>query len=82
MGTAWSPSPACVVPTPSQLAALGTVLCLHRPGAAREFDGWSSARRAQAPAGLDFGGRHESLRFFDPTMPALLTFPHYEVPPT
>jgi hypothetical protein len=75
-------SPACVVPTPSQLAALGTVLWLHCPGAARELDGWSSARRAQTPAGLDFGGMHETLRFFEPTMPALLTYPHYEVPPT
>ncbi|MDR6991577.1 Hemin transport protein [Luteimonas sp. 3794] len=65
MATALSPSTACVVPTPSQLAALGTVLCLHRPGAARELGGWSSARRAEAHAGLDLDGMHESLRFFD-----------------
>ncbi|MEF3082760.1 Hemin transport protein [Luteimonas sp. SMYT11W] len=65
MATALSPSIACVVPTPSQLAALGTVLCLHRPGAARELGGWSSARRAEAHAGLDLDGMHESLRFFD-----------------
>ena len=65
MASARSPSIACVVPTPSQLAALGTVLCLHRPGAARELGGWSSARRTQAHAALDFDGMQESLRFFD-----------------
>ena len=65
MAIALSPSIACVVPTPSQLAALGTVLCLHRPGAARELGGWSSARRAEAHAGLYVDGMHESLRFFD-----------------
>ncbi|MDR7191635.1 Hemin transport protein [Luteimonas terrae] len=65
MATALSPSTVCVVPTPSQLAALGTVLCLHRPGAARALGGWSSARRAEAHAGLDLDGMHESLRFFD-----------------
>lgn len=53
------------VPTPSQLAALGTVLCLHRAGAARELGGWSSASRAEAHAGLDGDGMHESLWFFD-----------------
>ncbi|MFL6588423.1 MAG: Hemin transport protein [Luteimonas sp.] len=65
MAAAPSSSTACVVPTPSQLAALGTVLCLHRSGAARELGGWSSARRTEAHAGLDLDGMHESLRFFD-----------------
>lgn len=56
---------ASVVPTPSQLASLGTVLCLHRSGAARELGGWSSALRAESHAGLDGDGMHESLWFFD-----------------
>ena len=65
MATALSASDARLVSTPSQLASLGTVLCLHRSGAARELGGWASALRTESHAGLDDDGMHESLWFFD-----------------
>ncbi|WP_337246123.1 Hemin transport protein [Luteimonas sp. gir] len=52
-------------PTPAQLATLGTVLCLHRPGSASELGGWSRARRVEAHRALDGDGMRESLLFFD-----------------
>ena len=52
-------------PTPAQLARLGTVLCLHRPGGAAELGGWARAVRAEVHTGLDDDGVEESLRFFD-----------------
>ncbi|MBB3344286.1 Hemin transport protein [Luteimonas sp. RC10] len=52
-------------PTPAQLATLGAVLCLHRPGAASELGGWSRARRVEAHRALDGDGMREHLLFFD-----------------
>ncbi|UNK41726.1 Hemin transport protein [Luteimonas sp. S4-F44] len=52
-------------PTPAQLATLGTVLCLHRPGAASELGGWARARRVEVHRALDGDGMRESLLFFD-----------------
>ncbi|MEN4904810.1 Hemin transport protein [Luteimonas sp. TWI1416] len=52
-------------PTTAQLATLGTVLCLHRPGAVNELGGWSRARRVEAHRALDDDGMRESLLFFD-----------------
>ncbi|KLJ01137.1 hypothetical protein [Luteimonas sp. FCS-9] len=52
-------------PTAAQLATLGTVLCLHRPGTASELGGWSRARRVEAHRALDGDGMRESLWFFD-----------------
>ncbi len=53
------------LPTPAQLALLGTVLCLHRPGVVNELDGWSRARRVEAHRAINGDGMQESLWFFD-----------------
>ncbi|MCD9027503.1 Hemin transport protein [Luteimonas sp. BDR2-5] len=52
------------LPAPAQLAALGTVLCVHRPGSAAELGGWTRAVHVEVHAGLDGDGVEESLRFF------------------
>lgn len=53
------------LPTPRQLAALGTVLCLYRSGPGGELAGWSRAVRAEACAALDSDGMHECVSFHD-----------------
>ncbi len=52
------------LPLPSQLAALGTVLCLYRP-CDGELGGWRHAVSAHACQGVDSDGIHESLCFLD-----------------
>ena len=51
------------LPTPSQLAGLGTVLCLYRAGG--ELGGWSRAVRAEAGAALHSDGPDECIAFRD-----------------
>ena|GEM_PF-344956 len=53
------------LPTPRQLAQLGTVLCLYRQASGGELAGWSQAVRAEAGAELDSDGMQESLLFYD-----------------
>ena len=53
------------LPTPRQLAGLGTVLCLYRNGPGGELAGWSRAVRAEACATLDSDGMHECVAFHD-----------------
>lgn len=53
------------VPRAQQLAALGTVLCLHRHQDGSELSGWARAVRVEARAGVDSDGLGESLAFFD-----------------
>ncbi|WMJ67869.1 Hemin transport protein [Stenotrophomonas sp. 24(2023)] len=55
-GVAW--------PTPSQLSALGTVLCLYRADGS-ELAGWRQAVRVHACQGVDSEGLRESLCFLD-----------------
>lgn len=56
--------PAKALPTPGQLAALGTVLCLYRPDSS-ELGGWKRAVSAHACQGMDSEGIRESLCFVD-----------------
>lgn len=56
---------AARLPTPRQLAGLGTVLCLYRSGPGGELAGWSRAVRAEACAALDSDGMHECVAFHD-----------------
>lgn len=53
------------MPHPGQLAALGIVLCLHRPALGSELEGWRRARSIAACQQLDSDGLHERLEFFD-----------------
>lgn len=53
------------LPHPRQLAALGTVLCLHRSDDAGELDGWSHAAGIASQLQVDSDGVRESLWFFD-----------------
>ncbi|MCC8539384.1 Hemin transport protein [Xanthomonas axonopodis pv. poinsettiicola] len=53
------------LPRPSQLAALGTVLCLYRPALGHELDGWQHAVEAAACRQLDSDGVREGIWFFD-----------------
>ena len=48
------------LPSPEQLAALGTVLCLYRPESS-ELGGWKHAVSAHACQGMDSEGIRESL---------------------
>ena len=57
--------PAPGIPHPGQLAALGIVLCLHRPALGAELEGWRRARGIAACQQLDSDGLHERLEFFD-----------------
>lgn len=57
--------PAPGMPHPGQLAALGIVLCLHRPALGAELEGWRRARTLAASQSLDSDGLHERLAFFD-----------------
>ena len=57
------PMAASRLPTPSQLASLGTVLCLYRAGGER--GGWSRAVRAEAGAALHSEGPDECIAFRD-----------------
>lgn len=52
------------LPSPAQLAALGTVLCLYRPESS-ELGGWQHAVSAHACQGVDSEGIRESLCFAD-----------------
>jgi len=52
------------LPSPEQLAALGTVLCLYRPESS-ELGGWKHAVSAHACQGMDSEGIRESLCFGD-----------------
>ncbi len=62
------PHPAApVLPTPGQLASLGTVLCLFRGQAGGELSGWAQSVRASASAVLDSDGLCECLSFQDAT---------------
>lgn len=51
-------------PAPSQLAALGTVLCLYRADGS-ELAGWQQAVAAHACQGVDSEGVRESVCFTD-----------------
>lgn len=53
------------LPTPSQLAALGAVLCLHRPQSGGELAGWAQAVHAEVRSALDSDGVREELVFSD-----------------
>lgn len=57
--------PAPRLPQPRQLAALGTVLCLHRVQTGGELAGWAQAVRAEARSSLDSDGLREYLSFYD-----------------
>ena len=52
------------LPSPAQLAGLGTVLCLYRPESS-ELGGWQHAMSAHACQGMDSEGIRESLCFSD-----------------
>lgn len=56
--------PGAGLPLPRQLAALGAVLCLYRPGDG-ELGGWRHAVSVHACQGVDSDGIHESICFLD-----------------
>jgi hypothetical protein len=58
-------STAGVLPSPAQLAALGTLLCLYHRQAGGELAGWSQAVHAVSHSGIDSEGLRESLWFHD-----------------
>ncbi|WP_202844229.1 Hemin transport protein [Luteimonas saliphila] len=58
------PQPTAL-PTPHQLARLGTVLCLYRQQPRGELAGWSQAVRVEAGVELDSDGACEHLLFYD-----------------
>ncbi|MFT4178767.1 MAG: Hemin transport protein [Thermomonas sp.] len=60
-----SPAEASQLPDARQLAALGSVLCLHRAHAGSELDGWLQAVRATSESALDSDGLYERLEFLD-----------------
>jgi hypothetical protein len=61
-----APAPgAAPMPTPAELAALGTVLCLSRADGGGETGGWLRACRVEVAVALDSDGMRESLRFHD-----------------
>ncbi len=53
------------LPLPSELAALGTVLCLYHGRSGGELAGWSRAVEAVACASLDSDGMRECVLFRD-----------------
>lgn len=55
------------LPSPLQLAALGTVLCLYRARSGGELGGWRRAVQAESSATLDSDGMREALVFRDAT---------------
>jgi hypothetical protein len=59
-----APGPA-QLPSPQELAALGTLLCLYRAHAGGELGGWQRAVRVAASALLDSDGMRECLVFRD-----------------
>lgn len=59
------PESTARLPTPRQLAQLGTVLCLYRQQSGGELAGWAQALRTEAGAELDSDGMQESLLFYD-----------------
>jgi hypothetical protein len=63
-GPPFSPLLAC---TPTALAALGPLLCLHVDGDPHLLSGWRRARSLIASVHLDSDGPCEALRFFDAT---------------
>ncbi|HAI94922.1 MAG TPA: Hemin transport protein [Xanthomonadaceae bacterium] len=54
-----------VMPAASALAALGPVLCMHRPGHGNELVGWSRAVHTESRVRMDSEDVIESLHFFD-----------------
>lgn len=54
-----------LLPSPPELAALGTLLCLYRPHAGGELGGWLRAERAETSTALDSDGMRECLVFRD-----------------
>ena len=56
---------AAPLPRPSQLAALGTVLCLYRAQSGGELSGWAQAACAERGGGVDSDGFREHLLFHD-----------------
>lgn len=56
---------AARLPSPQELAALGTLLCLYRAHAGGELGGWRRAVRVEASALLDSDGMRECLVFRD-----------------
>ena len=53
------------LPRPSELSALGAVLCLYRVQQGGELAGWSQAVQACVCSGRDSDGLREQLLFFD-----------------
>lgn len=53
------------LPRPSQLATLGTVLCLYRPSFGSELAGWARSATLAVQLQVDSDGLRESLWFFD-----------------
>ena len=53
------------MPSPSQLAALGPVLCLYRPQRGGELEGWRAAVRASACCDIDSECLRECICFYD-----------------
>ncbi|MGH8033365.1 MAG: Hemin transport protein [Luteimonas sp.] len=58
-------TPPRALPSPSQLAALGAVLCLYRAQSGGELTGWAQATRAESHSVLDSDGLREHLVFRD-----------------
>lgn len=59
------PTPQPALPTPRQLEALGTVLCLYRPQPGGELAGWTQAVRAEVEAEVESDGLRGRLSFLD-----------------
>ncbi len=53
------------LPHPGQLAAVGTLLCLHRPALGDALEGWARAVAVAAMLHVDSDGVRESLCFYD-----------------
>jgi len=53
------------LPRPTELAALGAVLCLYRAQPGGELGGWSQAVEARACSGVDSEGLRGRVLFFD-----------------
>ena len=53
------------LPSPTQLATLGTVLCLYHRQTGGELAGWSQAVHCASSFDVDSDGLHESLCFYD-----------------
>lgn len=58
---------ATCLPSPPELAALGTVLCLYRARSGGELGGWRRALHVEAAATVDSDGMREALVFRDAT---------------